>query len=467
LRPRAHADTLLGMPIITTNPATGERLAQYETMSDEQVTAHVAQTAEASLDWARSGFAERSQILNRAAKLLRERAEMLATLITSEMGKPISQARAEVEKCAWMCEHNAEEAEGYLASREVATSMSRSVVCYQPLGVVFAIMPWNFPLWQVIRFAAPNLMAGNAALLSHAPISTGIALAIETLFRDAGLPEAVFTTLVIEDAQAAAVIGHPGVAAVTLTGSGRAGRAVATEAARHLKKVVLELGGNDPYLILDDADLDHAADCCVTLRMLVSGQVCVSPKRLIAVASIYDAFEKRVVDRAKTFLPGDPLIESTQLGPLARSDLRATLHDQVERTLADGATCLLGGTLPTGPGFFYPATVLRDIPPHSAAYQEELFGPVICLLRAKDEWDAIRIANDSAYGLGAAVFTKDVERGERIAREEIQAGTCSVNTFVASDPRLPFGGIKQSGYGRESALEGIRELCNVKTINVK
>jgi len=455
------------VPIITTNPATGQPIAEYPTLEDDELLRRVQRTADAARAWGRTSLEERAAILRRIADGLREHRERLATLITTEMGKRIAEARAEVDKSAWMCEHNAEHAAHDLAPREVSTQMRRSLVCYRPLGAVFAIMPWNFPLWQVIRFAAPNLMAGNAAVLSHAPISTGLALAVEALFREAGLPEDVFSTLVIEDDQAAAVIAHPGIAAVTLTGSGRAGRAVATHAARHLKKVVLELGGSDPYVILEDADLDDAAACCVDLRMLVSGQVCVSPKRLIAVDEVYAAFEERVVERTRSFHMGDPLLESSRLGPLARADLRDHLHAQVQRTVDMGASCVLGGEIPEGPGFFYPATVLRDIPEPSPARREELFGPVVCLVRARDEQDAIRIANDTPYGLGAAVFTEDIARGTRIATEELEAGVCSVNTFVASDPRLPFGGIKQSGYGRESALEGIRELCNIKTINIK
>jgi len=455
------------MSIRTKNPATGELIAEYPTMTDAQVRSRLDRTGAAFRQWSRSSFAERSRVAGRIASLIRERSEVLAELITDEMGKPIEQARAEVAKSAWMFDHNAAHAEEDLSPREVATEMSRSMVCYRPLGVVFAIMPWNFPLWQVTRFTAPNLMAGNAAVLSHAPISTGMGLAIESLFRDAGLPEDVFASLVIEDAQAAGVIADPNVAAVTITGSGSAGRAVAVESARHLKKVVLELGGNDPYLILEDADLDHAADCCVDLRMLVSGQVCVSPKRLIAVNSIYDAFEARVLERVSEYLCGDPRLSTTKLGPLARSDLRETVHQQVTRTVSDGATCLMGGQIQAGPGFFYPATVLRDIPRGSAADREEIFGPVLSLFCADGEAAAVRMANDTPFGLGAAVFTADVAKGERLAREELEAGTCAVNTFVSSDPRLPFGGIKQSGFGRESSAEGIREFCNTKVLHIR
>jgi len=453
--------------IRTINPATGEVIADYPVMGASEVQERLDLAGRAYGGWSRATFAERGVILARVAELLRERSESLAVLITTEMGKPIEQARAEVEKCAWMFAYNAEHAEAALAPREVATEMTRSLVCFQPLGVVFAIMPWNFPLWQVTRFAAPNLMAGNAAVLSHAPISTGMALAIEGLFRDAGLPEGVFGTLLIEDAQASQVIADRNVAGVTLTGSEEAGRAVALEAARHLKKVVLELGGSDPYLILEDADLEHAAECCVNLRMLVSGQVCISPKRLIVVDAVHDAFETAVLERAAAFSVGDPLLDGTRLGPLARADLRDRVHAQVSRAVGQGATCLLGGAPVNGPGFFYPATVLKDIPPDSVAEREEIFGPVISIFRARDEKAAIEMANDSVYGLGAAVFTRDTHRGERLAREELQAGTCAVNTFVSSDPRLPFGGIKQSGFGRESGTEGIREFCNTKVVLVR
>jgi len=436
-------------------------------MSASEVQERLDLAGRAYGGWSRTTFSERGVILARIAELLRERSESLAVLITTEMGKPIEQARAEVGKCAWMFAYNAEHAEAALAPREVATEMTRSLVCFQPLGVVFAIMPWNFPLWQVTRFAAPNLMAGNAAVLSHAPISTGMALAIEGLFLDAGLPEGVFGTLLIEDKQASQVIADRNVTGVTLTGSEEAGRAVALEAARHLKKVVLELGGSDPYLILEDADLAHAAECCVNLRMLVSGQVCISPKRLIVVDAVYDAFEASVLERAAAFFPGDPLLDGTGLGPLARADLRDRVHEQVLRAMDQGATCLLGGKPVTGPGFFYPATVLTDLRAGSVPAREEIFGPVISIFRVRDEKAAIEMANDNAYGLGAAVFTRDARRGERLAREELQAGTCAVNTFVSSDPRLPFGGIKQSGFGRESGTEGIREFCNTKVVHVR
>ncbi|HBI21598.1 MAG TPA: succinate-semialdehyde dehydrogenase, partial [Legionella sp.] len=328
------------------------------------------------------------------------------------------------------------------------------------------IMPWNFPFWQVLRFAVPNLMVGNAGLLKHAPNSTGTALLIEQLLLEAGFPKNVFRSLIIDVDLAPFVIHHAHVAGVTLTGSNPAGKSVASEAGAALKKVVLELGGSDPYVILEDADLERAAEQCVLSRLNNAGQVCIAAKRMIVVECVKSAFEALVLAKAKTYAMGDPQDSKTTLGPMAREDLRAKLHDQVTRSIAAGARCLLGGTLPNRHGYYYPATVLTDITVDSPAFHEELFGPVICIIGAKDEEQAMRLANATAFGLASAIFTQDLEKGERLARDGIEAGTCAVNTLVASDPRLPFGGIKQSGFGRELSMEGMHEFVNIKTVIV-
>jgi succinate-semialdehyde dehydrogenase/glutarate-semialdehyde dehydrogenase len=404
--------------------------------------------------------------MSRAAALLRERREEYAALMATEMGKPVLQGSAEVEKCAWVCDYYAEHAERFLAAEAVDSDASRSYVAYQPLGVILAVMPWNFPFWQVFRFAAPSLMAGNTAVLKHASNVMGCALAIESVFQESGFPEDVFRTLVIESNRVREVIHSPLVRAVTLTGSGPAGRAVGAAAGAELKKTVLELGGSDPYIVLEDADLDVAVPACVDSRLINSGQSCIAAKRFVVVDPVRDEFEDRYVTHMMTKKRGDPLDEAVDVGPQARADLRDELHQQVMRSIRQGARAVLGASMPEGPGAFYPPTVLTDVRPGMPAYEEELFGPVAAIIAARDEAEAIRVANDTPFGLGAAVFTRDVERGERIAVQELAAGSCFVNAVVKSDPRLPFGGIKESGYGRELAVFGIREFVNVKTVYV-
>jgi succinate-semialdehyde dehydrogenase/glutarate-semialdehyde dehydrogenase len=386
--------------------------------------------------------------------------------MATEMGKPLKQGAAEVEKCALGCDYYADNAEAHLAPETIKTENSKSYVAFEPLGVVLAVMPWNFPLWQVYRFAAPALMAGNVGVLKHASNVPGCALVIEEIFTQAGFPEGAFRTLLIANKQVQAVIEHPLVRAVTLTGSTAAGKTVAAQAAAVLKKTVLELGGSDPYVVLEDADLDHAVQTCVNSRLINSGQSCIAAKRFIVVEPVLAAFTDRFVALMKTKKVGDPFIEGTDVGPQARRDLRDDLHKQVIASIERGATLLLGGEVPPGKGAYYPATVLADVKPGMPAYDEELFGPVAAIIGAKDEEEAVRIANDTIFGLGAAVFTKDANRGERIARE-LEAGATFVNSSVASDPRLPFGGIKESGYGRELGSYGIKEFVNVKTVCVK
>jgi succinate-semialdehyde dehydrogenase / glutarate-semialdehyde dehydrogenase len=455
------------MTIQTVNPATGEIIQTYPEMDAATVNYIIESTHAAFLAWQKTSFQQRAQMLQKIADQLLKNQQRYAELMTQEMGKPLRFSLSEIEKCARACRYFAENAEQLLATQPIKTEKSKSYVAYRPLGVIFAIMPWNYPFWQVFRFAAPNLMAGNAALLRHAPICTGTGLAIEQLCREAGLPDNVFRTLVIDNDTAAKVIRHPFVKGVTLTGSPRAGSIVGAQAAAALKKVVLELGGNDPYLVLHDADLAQAAKTCVASRLNNSGQVCIAAKRIIVVDAVREAFEKEVLAQLNHYRVGDPQAPDTDLGPLAREDLRATVHQQVTDCVRQGATLVTGGKMPAGPGFYYPPTVLKNISADMPAMREEIFGPVIALINAKDEADAIRIANDSQYGLSAAVFTRDIARGEAIAANEIHTGTCYVNDLVSSDPRLPFGGVNHSGFGRELGETGIREFTNIKTICIK
>ncbi len=452
------------MTIESLNPATGETIESYETLGEEAVERAVQAAAAAQRAWQTTGFDERAALLRGAAEVLEKRREEYARLMALEMGKPVREGRSEVDKCAWVCRHYADEAEGYLAPVEVATDARRSFVTYRPLGVVLAVMPWNFPFWQVFRFAAPALMAGNGGLLKHASNVPGCALAIEDVFRRAGSPDGLFRTLLVGSDRVAALIDRPEVKAVTLTGSTPAGKAVAARAGAALKKTVLELGGSDPYVLLADADLEAAVAACVTARLINSGQSCIAAKRFIVPAALRGEFEERLVAAMRAKRMGDPLDEATEVGPQARADLRDDLHRQVEDSVARGASLLLGGEKPPGPGAFYPPTVLTGVAPGMPAYDEELFGPVAAVLPVADEAEALAVANDTVFGLGAAVFTCDLERGERIAVEALDAGCCFVNAFVRSDPRLPFGGVKESGYGRELGGFGIREFVNVKTV---
>jgi succinate-semialdehyde dehydrogenase/glutarate-semialdehyde dehydrogenase len=383
------------------------------------------------------------------------------------MGKHIREARAEIDKCACVCEYYADNGEEFLAAEVVETAASRSYVTYQPLGPVLAIMPWNFPFWQVFRFAAPALMGGNTALLKHASNVPGCALAIEEVFAEAGFPGNVFRSLLISSSKIDMVIKDKRVKAVTLTGSTPAGKTVAALSGKYVKKTVLELGGSDPYIILEDADLDLAVEACVAGRLLNAGQSCIGAKRFIAVDSVYDRFEEMFIAKMQEAKYGDPFDDSVTYGPLARNNLREELHVQVDMSIDKGAKLLMGGEIPEIKGFYYPPTVLADVRPGMPAYNDELFGPVASLIRVKDEKEAIRIANDTSFGLGGAVFTQNIERGRQIAEFEIEAGSVFVNDFVRSDPRLPFGGIKGSGYGRELSHFGIKEFQNIKTIYIR
>jgi succinate-semialdehyde dehydrogenase/glutarate-semialdehyde dehydrogenase len=449
------------------DPSTGEEGAEYALHDPAEVDRTLASAATAQRDWDGVDFAARGRILRAVAERLTDGLDRWADRMTAEMGKPVAQARAEVEKCAGVCEYYAEHAADFLTDTRADTEATRSYWTPRPLGVVLGIMPWNFPHWQVFRFAAPTLMAGNGVLLKHAPNVPGCAEDIDEIFHSAGLPAGLFGNLRIEPDAIAEWMADDRIAAVTLTGSVRAGKSVASRAGELVKKTVLELGGSDPYVILEDADLDHAAERCVTSRMINSGQSCIAAKRFIVLDGVHDAFVDRVLERMSEYEMADPRDDDTNLGPLARVDLRDEVHRQVRASIDEGARCLLGGVVPDRPGAWYPPTVLTDVTPAMPAGNEEVFGPVASILRAPDEETAIAWANGTRYGLGAAVFTSDVERGERIARERLEAGACFVNDFVRSHAHLPFGGIRQSGYGRELSPLGIREFVNQKTVWVR
>lgn len=449
------------------NPATGQSVGTYRALRDEEAHAIVASTRLAFDGYRRTSFADRSRWLRRAAELLGERIDELAALMTAEMGKPMRDGRDEVKKCALACTWFAEHAEAMLVREEIDIGPGqRAFIAFQPIGVVLAIMPWNFPLWQVFRCAAPTLMVGNTVVLKHADNVPGCALAIQRIFRDAGFPEDVFRTLLIDIPQVDALIAHPDIAAVSLTGSVKAGKIVAQAAAAVLKKCVLELGGSDAYVVLADADVTKAAETCATARMVNGGQSCIAGKRFIVSKAIRPQFETALVKAMQAWTYGDPTQDATRFGPLVSVKAREQLHAQVKESVARGARVLLGGEIPDGVGAFYPATVLTDVSAGQPAHDDELFGPVAAIIEAYDDEDAIRIANASNFGLGSAVLTRDVKRGELIAEQKLEAGLAFVNSNVRSDPRLPFGGIKESGWGREVSRYGLLEFVNVKTVAV-
>lgn len=448
------------------NPATGETLGHWPVWEADRIEAALAQTAAVTPAWAATPLAERCEVLRRAAAALRQRREALARLMTLEMGKLGREALAEVDKCAWGCEHYAEHAAAYLADEVIASDAVRSFVAFQPLGTVLAIMPWNFPLWQVFRFAAPALAAGNTALLKHASNVPQCALAIEAVLCEAGAPAGVFTTLMIAASQVEAVIADPRVHAVTLTGSEPVGRRVAAAAGAQLKKVVLELGGSDPFIVLEDADLDAAVSTAVVSRFQNAGQSCIAAKRFIVVEPIADAFLQRFKTAVEALRPGDPFDAATTLAPLARVDLRTELHAQVQASVAAGAVPVTGGVPLPGPGAWYAPTILDRVAPGMPAWEQELFGPVAGVIRVRDAVEAVQVANGSRFGLGGSVWTQDGARGERVARQ-LACGGAFVNGLVKSDPRLPFGGTKASGYGRELGRYGMLEFTNIKTVWVK
>jgi succinate-semialdehyde dehydrogenase/glutarate-semialdehyde dehydrogenase len=454
------------MNLISIDPATGNEIKAYPKYAPNEVAYILDQASQAQKNWCNSDLDLRISCLEQIAGTLRDRAKEYAKLMAREMGKPLSQGLGEIEKCAWLCEYYAENTESFLDDRVVDISGQKSLISIQPIGLVLGIMPWNFPFWQVFRFAIPTITAGNSGILKHASNVQGCAAAIEKCFIDSGFPENIFRNLVIPGTEVADVIKNPLIAAITLTGSTPAGKSVAETAGSVLKKTVLELGGSDPYVVLDDADLTVATDACITGRTLNAGQSCIGAKRIIVHESIYDLFLTQLEEKLSTKIMGDPLDE-VDMGPMVSASARDEIHGQVERTIESGADLRLGGQMPDGPGFYYPITLLANVTPGMAAFDEEIFGPIFSVIKAKDEAEALLLANQTEFGLGAAVFTKDKSKGEEIAKKHLDAGLCFVNDFVKSDPRLPFGGIKQSGYGRELSSFGMMEFVNIKTVVVK
>jgi len=456
------------MSIKIVNPLNGKTVQSYQSMSSKQIKTAIDNSHEAHLHWKKNHVNYRGNLMRKAANILLEDKVKYAKTMAIEMGKPVKQGISEVEKCAWVCNYYADAARGFLKKKIIRTEAFKSYVAYEPLGVILAVMPWNYPMWQVLRFAAPTLMAGNGALLKHASNVPASALAIQDVFERAGFPEGLFKTLLVSNKAVKGIIENEKVKAVTLTGSGAAGSAVASIAGKNMKKTVLELGGSDAYVILEDADLDEAVEACVTSRLNNSGQSCIGAKRFIVVEKVYGEFLKKFKAKMKSKKMGNPMDENTDIGPMARFDLRDELHEQVQESIEKGAKAILGGKIPGNrKGAFYPATILVNVKKGMPAYDDELFGPVASIIKVSDQAEAIKVANDNQFGLGAAVFTQDRKLGEYIATRQLQAGACFVNAYVKSDPRLPFGGIKQSGYGRELSKEGIMEFVNTKTIYIK
>ncbi|MDF1646118.1 MAG: NAD-dependent succinate-semialdehyde dehydrogenase [Legionellaceae bacterium] len=454
------------MMIQTINPATGEVIQSYSELSKEAAYARIRHAEDAYALWRKTTWDERRTCIKKLADCLRAKKEEYAHLMALEMGKPLQAGLSEIEKCVWVCEHYVEHAEAYLAAEPVQTNMKHTKVVYRPLGVIFAIMPWNFPFWQVFRYAVPTIAAGNTTILKHAPISSGTGEAISDLFLEAGFPKHIFQHMVLNNQVASDVIAHQAVVGVTFTGSAFAGSQIAALAGKHLKRVVLELGGSDPAVVLADADVQLAAEVIVASRLNNTGQVCIAAKRIIAVTSVKEKLLQAMKACIKKYPVGHPLDKNTVMGPMARADLRDTVHAQVEASIQKGAQLELGGVIPDGEGFYYPVTILTDVMPGMAAFDDEIFGPVIALIEARDESEAIQLANQTEYGLGASIFTQDEVHGEMLAADVLEAGTCFVNGKVSSDPRMPFGGIKQSGFGRELAREGILAFVNMKTVGI-
>tara|TARA_B100001013_G_scaffold308032_1_gene211836 strand:+ start:1387 stop:2754 length:1368 start_codon:yes stop_codon:yes gene_type:complete len=455
------------MNLVSINPANNKILESHKEFSTEKINQIINSSYNTYLEWRNESISYRSKMMRDLAELLKQKKEKLGALMTQEMGKPIKQSIAEAEKCAWVCEYYADNAERFLSKKEISTDSKKSFISFQPIGLVLAIMPWNFPFWQVFRFASPTLMAGNVGILKHASNVQGCAKQIEKLFLEAGFPEYAFSNLVIGSNKVSNVINNPLVRAITLTGSTPAGKSVASHAGSLLKKTVLELGGNDPYIILEDADLNNAVESCIAGRMLNTGQSCIAAKRFIVVKARLDEFIDKVEQKINNMKMGDPLDSNIDIGPMVNTDARDELHQQVLMSIEKGAKLISGGKIPESDGSFYPPTLLTNVEPGMSAFDDELFGPVAVIISAKDQAHAIDLANKTNYGLGAAIFTADIDKGEKIAINELEAGSCFVNDFVKSDPRLPFGGIKESGYGRELSEFGILEFVNIKSVVIQ
>lgn len=451
------------MSIQTINPTTGEVLETFQPYSQEQIDDALNQARQAFLQWRILSFAQRGKYLHSVASHLRDHKSDLARTAVLEMGKTITEAEAEVEKCAWNCDYFAENAAHFLSDEHIASNASDSYVAFRPLGVVLAVMPWNFPYWQVFRFAAPALMAGNTTVLKHASNVSGVALQIERIFQEAGLPQGVLKTVLVPGAEMGKLIEDPRIAAVTLTGSEAAGVEVASTSGHVLKKTVLELGGSDAFIVLEDADLDEAAQVAVTARFQNNGQSCIAAKRFIVVESVADAFEQKFVANTAKLKVGDPLEHDTKVGPVARGDLRDTLDELVQQSVKQGAKVLLGGKAREGKGYFYEPTILTNVTSKMPVFTDETFGPAAAVIRARDAEDAIELANDSKFGLSSNLWSRNIERARELATR-IEAGGVFINGMTASDPRLPFGGVKNSGYGRELSTFGIQEFVNVQTV---
>lgn len=452
--------------ITTVNPTTGEELATYDSHSDAEVTDIVDAAQAAFEDWRRRPLSERAAVVRKIGELLRERSDDLAQVMTDEMGKVLAHGAAEVELCAAICDWTADNAAAELADEERPLEGGRAIVSYQPVGIILGIQPFNFPAYQAMRYSIPQLVAGNAVFLKHARSVLGSALALEELYHDAGVPKDLFRVLKIDNDQSAELIANPLVRGVTLTGSGAAGSIVAAEAGKHLKKSVMELGSNDAYLVLSDADIATAVQVCTTGRIYNNGETCVAAKRFVVADAVYDEFRDAFVEQLKGVEMGDPNDEATGLGPMAREDLRDELHQQVTASVDAGATLTLGGEVPDRAGYFYPVTVLEDVAPGMPAYDDELFGPVASIIRVADDKEAMRVGNDSRFGLGGGIISKDVDKAIKLAIEEFDTGMININGYNLANPQLPFGGVKDSGYGREHGGFGMKEFVNVKSVMV-
>jgi len=452
-------------PLLSINPSTGLEIRSYNQLSNDEIENILKSSIEAQKNWENTNLKFRLTCLGQLSEILSDSKREYSSLMAEEMGKPFKQGIVEIEKCIWLCDYYIENSKKYLEDRKIKTDGQKSFVTLRPLGLILGIMPWNFPFWQVLRFAVPSIIAGNGAILKHASNVQGCAFSIETSFSKAGFPKHLFRNISISGKYVSRVIRNSKIAAVTLTGSTPAGRSVAQTAGKELKKTVLELGGSDPYLILDDADIEKSVDSCISGRILNTGQSCISAKRLIVVDSLHDQFLLSLEHKLSKKIMGDPK-DNVDIGPMVSLEAREEVHQQVLKSIENGANLILGGEIPKIPGAFYPITLLSNVKPGVVAFDEEIFGPVFAVIKARDENHAIDLANDSLFGLGAAVFTKNIKKGKEIAKNRLNAGLCFVNDFVKSDPRLPFGGIKQSGYGRELSIYGLMEFVNIKTVVV-